>query len=121
MPPRGTTGEFNFYPDLEQEETGKAFTNPIHQTVGIPGFSRMPDLHNSFDLVFNLSKPPSPTGELVYVQAPAGNGRYFYCHGITLQQFLNLKNKEEAAKLCGIPIDLLDGDILVSTFSPVSQ
>ncbi|CDJ49379.1 hypothetical protein, conserved [Eimeria brunetti] len=118
MAPRGTTGEFNVYPDPDQEETGKAFVNPIHQTVEIPGFSRMPDLHDNFDLVFNLSKPPPPTGELVYVQAPAGNGRYFYCPGITLQEFLNLKNKEEAARRCGIPVELLEGDILVSSFSP---
>ncbi|CDJ35920.1 uncharacterized protein EMH_0044390 [Eimeria mitis] len=118
MAPRGTTGEFNVYPDPDQEEAGKAFANPLHQTVEIPGFSRMPDLHESFNLVFNLSKPPPPTGELVYVQAPAGNGRYFYCPGITIQQFLSLKNKEEAARLCGIPIDLLDGDVLVSTFTP---
>lgn len=118
--PRGTTAEFNVSPDPDQEESGKAFYNPLHQTVEIPGFSHLPDLHDNFNLVFNLSKPPPPQGELVYIQAPAGNGKYYYCPGITLQQFLNLKKKEEAARLCGIPIEVLDGDILVSAFSPVS-
>ncbi|CDJ68250.1 hypothetical protein ENH_00050410 [Eimeria necatrix] len=116
--PRGTTAEFNVSPDPDQEESGKAFYNPLHQTVEIPGFSHLPDLHDNFNLVFNLSKPPPPQGELVYIQAPAGNGKYYYCPGITLQQFLNLKKKEEAARLCGIPIEVLDGDILVSAFSP---
>lgn len=119
MVPSGTIGEFNFAPDPEQEESGRAFVNPLRQAVEIPGFSHMPDLYSNLNLVFNLSKPAPPTGELVYVQAPAGNGRYFFCPGITVQQFLNLKKKEEAARLCGIPVELLDSDIMVSSFSPV--
>lgn len=119
--PQGTTAELNTYPDLDQEEDGKAFSNPVRKAFELPGFSHLPGLKESFDLSFNPSMPSPPGSELVYVQVPAINGKYYFCPGVTMQQFLSLTRKEEAAKLCGIPLELLDADIMVVSFSPVCE
>ncbi|KAL8270517.1 hypothetical protein Esti_005554 [Eimeria stiedai] len=119
--PKGTTAEFSFYPDPDQEESKKAFSNPSIKSFKIPGYSHLPGLQSNFNVSFNPNMPSAPGGELVYIQAPAGNGQYFLCPGITLQQFLTLKSKEEVSKLCGIPPALLEADILVSAFAPVGS
>ncbi|KAL8452923.1 hypothetical protein Emag_002140 [Eimeria magna] len=116
--PKGTTAEFSFYPDPDQEESNKAFSNPSVKSFKIPGFSHLPEMQQNFNVSFNPNMPSVPGGEIVYIQAPAGNGQYFFCPGVTLQQFLALKSKEEVSKLCGIPIDLLNADILVSAYGP---
>ncbi|KAL8447515.1 hypothetical protein Emed_004303 [Eimeria media] len=116
--PKGTTGEFSFYPDPDQEESNKAFSNPSVKSFKIPGFSHLPEMQKNFNVSFNPNMPSVPGGELVYIQAPAGNGQYFLCPGVTLQQFLALKSKEEVSKLCNIPVELLDSDILVSAYGP---
>ncbi|KAL8428061.1 hypothetical protein ACSSS7_007415 [Eimeria intestinalis] len=116
--PKGTTAEFNVYPDPDQEESNKAFSNPSIKSFKIPGFSHLPGMQNNFNASFNPNMPSVPGGELVYIQAPAGKGQYYLCPGITLQQFLTLKSKEEVSKLCNIPIHLLDSDIMVSAYGP---
>ncbi|KAL8439878.1 hypothetical protein Efla_000850 [Eimeria flavescens] len=116
--PRGTTAEFSFYPDPDQEDSNKAFSNPIRKTFKVPGFSHLPDLQPSFNVSFNPNMPTAPGSELVYIQVPAGTGQYYFCPGITLQQFLTIKSKEEVARLCSIPPELLQADFLVSSFGP---
>lgn len=119
--PGGTTGEFGVFPDPEQEEKNQAFSNPLHKVFKIPGFSRLPDLKDNINVIFNPRKPAPPGSELVYIQVPAGSGSYYFCPGVTLTEFMNLKTKEEVAKLCGVPTELLDADVIVSAFSPVRQ
>ncbi|XP_026191968.1 uncharacterized protein LOC34623096 [Cyclospora cayetanensis] len=118
--PRGTFGEFNIYPDPEQQEAGKAFVNPIIRTIEIPGFSHVPELKENLNIVFKPKTSVPMGGELVYIQAPASTGRYYFCPDLTIQQFMSLKSKEEVSRLCSnIPVELLEADFLVSTFAPL--
>ncbi|OEH76665.1 hypothetical protein cyc_07060 [Cyclospora cayetanensis] len=120
--PRGTFGEFNIYPDPEQQEAGKAFVNPIIRTLEIPGFSHVPELKENLNIVFKPKTSVPMGGELVYIQAPASTGRYYFCPDLTIQQFMSLKSKEEVSRLCSnIPVELLEADFLVSAFAPGSN
>lgn len=120
-PPRGTTAEFNVYPDPDQEESGTAFSNPAHKILEVPGLSHLPDLKDNLKVLFDPSRLPPPGSEVVYIQTPPGTGRYYLCPGVTLSQFVELKTKEEVARLCGVPPEFLDADFMVFTFNAVRQ
>nr|CCA30110.1 hypothetical protein, conserved [Neospora caninum Liverpool]CEL71356.1 TPA: hypothetical protein, conserved [Neospora caninum Liverpool] len=105
--PRNTRAGIDIVTNPEAMESGDAYNPPIRFGFGFRNWNDRDTVKPQFNHMVSGIAPQERNLYQVYIQVPKGDGKYYPCTGIDINQFLQL-TREQVARACGLHSSLLD-------------